>query len=93
VTWRVVLCPAAEREYARLSRDAKTGVLAVLRRLGADPRGRGVSPVRGAAGVWRVRAADHRVLFRVEEVSHEVRVLRIARRDTVYRRLRDLPFG
>jgi hypothetical protein len=33
------------------------------------------------------------VLFRVEEVSHEVRVLRIARRDTVYRRLRDLPFG
>lgn len=93
MTWRVVVCPKAEREYARLPRDAKAVVLVVLRELGDDPRGRGVGPVRGAAGVWRVRAAHHRVLFRIDEASREVRVLRIARRDAVCRRLRDLPFG
>jgi mRNA-degrading endonuclease RelE of RelBE toxin-antitoxin system len=93
VTWRVVLGAAAEREYARLSQDAKRSVLAVLRGLGEEPRGRGARMVQGAAGVWRVRAAGYRLLFRLDEASHEVHVLRIARRDAVYKRLRDLPFG
>jgi len=89
---RVELRPAADREFARLSPELKATVLALLRDLGVEPRRRGVAAVKGKPGVLRARVGDHRILFKIDDRRHVVSVGRIALRDRVYRRLRDLRF-
>lgn len=92
MNYRVELRPAADREYARLSPDARTAVLALLRDLGIEPRRRGVAAVRGRPGVLRARVGDFRVLFKVDDGQRLVSVGRIALRGRVYKRLRDVRF-
>ena len=92
MTYRVELRPTADREYSRLSPEARTAVLTPLRDLGVEPRRRGVVAVRGRPGVLRARVGDYRVLFTVDDGRRLVSVGRIALRGCVYKRLRDVRF-
>ena len=92
MSYRVELRPTADREYSRLSPDARTAVLTLLHDLGVEPRRRGVVAVRGRPGVLRARVGDYRVLFKVDDGGRLVSVGRISLRGRVYKRLRDVRF-
>jgi mRNA interferase RelE/StbE len=92
LSYRVELRPTADREYSRLSPDARSAVLTLLHDLGIEPRRRGVAAVRGRPGVLRARVGDYRVLFKVDDGERLVSVGRIALRGRVYKRLRDVRF-
>ena len=92
MSYRVELRPTVDREYSRLSPDARTAVLTLLHDLGVEPRRRGVVAVRGRPGVLRARVGDYRVLFKVDDGRRLVSVGRISLRGRVYKRLRDVRF-
>lgn len=92
MSYRVELRPTADREYSRLSPEARTAVLTLLHDLGVEPRRRGVVAVRGRPAVLRARVGDYRVLFKVDDGGRLVSVGRIALRGRVYKRLRDVRF-
>jgi mRNA interferase RelE/StbE len=81
----VVLLPKAERELARLPPAAQSAVLKELRRLEAEPRHRGVLPVRSEPGWLRARVGDFRVIFAIDDRGRRVAVKRVVRRDKAYR--------
>jgi len=85
MAYTVALSPAAEREWRKLERQARDRVTAVLLTLEGDPRPPGVAKLQGAANRWRIRIGDHRVIFRIDDRTEFVTVLRIAHRRDVYR--------
>jgi len=51
-----------------------------------SPRRVGKELERELAGIWSARRGPYRVLYELDEASHEVRVLDIDHRSDVYRR-------
>jgi mRNA interferase RelE/StbE len=81
----VVLAPIAEREWRKLARDIRQRVTRVLLALEGEPRPSGTVKLQASADRWRVRVGDHRVIYRVDDETRTVTVLRIAHRREVYR--------
>lgn len=86
--FRVDIAPAAQRQLRRLP----PGVAATLRgpilALAMDPRPPGASKLVGTE-LWRLRVADLRVIYAVEDAEQLVIILRVARRsESTYRRVR-----
>ncbi len=90
--YRLDVRPAADRQFSRLTWKVQKAVLAALDELEAEPRHPGIAAVRGKPGALRARAGDYRILFRIDDQRRVVSVGRIALRDRVYKRLRDVRF-
>jgi mRNA interferase RelE/StbE len=58
-----------------------------IRELADNPRPRGVEPVRGAQGGFRVRVGDYRILYDVDDAQQVVIIGRVRHRRDVYRGL------
>ena len=85
--YRVELSPAARRELGRLPPGVAASLRGPILALGIDPRPAGVSKLVGS-DFWRIRIADLRVVYAVDDAEHLVIVLRIARRsERTYRPL------
>lgn len=52
--------------------------------LAEDPRPSGCRPLKGYAGVWRIRVGDYRVCYTVDDGQLLVLVVTISTRDDVY---------
>lgn len=92
MAYRIELRPAADRQYQRLPADAETAVRKALLRLAENPRHRGVAAVQHWPGIFRARAGDYRILFKIDDRRRVVSVGRIALRGVVYRQMRRLRF-
>lgn len=76
--YTVLLRPAAERDFKKLSPDVRPRIKDVLLSLEQDPRPPGVTKLTAAGKLWRVRSGDYRVLFEIDDTAQTVLVLRIA---------------
>ncbi len=85
MSYRVILVRSAEREFHSLTADARERITAALRRLGQEPRPRGVRRLSQEHG-WRVRVGDYRILYTVDDGGGLVTVYAIGHRREVYRR-------
>jgi mRNA interferase RelE/StbE len=86
--FRVELAPAAQRELRRLPPGDAARLRGPILALAVDPRPPGVARLAGT-DLWRLRVGALRVVYLVEDASHVVVVLRVARRaESTYRRLR-----
>ncbi len=83
--YSVEFTPAAERQFAKLPSTARTLVAAVVVTLASNPRPHGCVKLAGAYGLWRVRAQQYRVIYRVLEKRLVVTVVKIGDRKDVYR--------
>lgn len=83
--YRVVLTPAAERQFTKLPRQARELVAAVLVTLGANPRPAGCTTLSGADDLWRVRVRQYRIIYRIVDNELIVTVVKIGDRKDVYR--------
>jgi len=83
--YSVEFTPAAERQFAKLPSTARTLVAAVVVTLASNPRPHGCVKLAGAHGLWRVRAQQYRVIYRVLEKRLVVTVVKIGDRKDVYR--------
>ena len=89
MAWRVELDRAAVRDLGKLDRQAARRVLAFLHGRVApleDPRSIGGALKGSRLGeFWKYRVGDCRIIARIEDKALRVLVVRVARRDKVYR--------
>ena len=83
--YRVVLTPAAERHFAKLSHQAREMIAAVLAALAGNPRPPGCVKLAGAEDLWRIRVRQYRVIYQILDDELIVVVVKIGDRKDVYR--------
>ena len=84
----VEVAPAALRQLRRLPPGDAARLRGPIIDLATDPFPRGSARLADTA-FWRIRVGDLRVVYLVDEVTHRVVVLRVARRsESTYRGLR-----
>ena len=89
MAWRVEIDRAAVRDLGKLDRQAARHILAFLHgRIATldDPRSIGAALKGSRLGeFWKYRVGDYRIITRIEDNALSVLVVRVARRDWVYR--------
>ena len=86
--YRVELAPAAQRQLGRLPPGVAASLRGPILALTIEPRPAGVTKLVDT-DFWRIRAADLRVIYAIDDAAHRVIVLRVARRsESTYRRVR-----
>ena len=63
--YRVVLTPAAQRQFAKLSHQAREMIAAALLALARNPRPPGCVKLAGAEDLWRIRVRQYRVIYQI----------------------------
>ena len=82
---RVVLTPAAERQFARLSLQAREMIAAALVALARNPRPPACVKLAGAEDLWRIRVRQYRIIYQLLDLELIVVVVKIGNRKDVYR--------
>jgi len=86
--YRVELAPAAQRQLGRLPPGVAASLRGPILALAIEPRPTGVAKLAGT-NFWRIRVADLRVIYVIDDAARVVVVVRVARRsESTYRRVR-----
>jgi mRNA interferase RelE/StbE len=83
--YRVVLTPAADRQLAKVPREAREMVAAALVTLASNPRPPGAVKLADTLDLWRIRVRNYRVIYTVASAELIVTVVKIGDRKDVYR--------
>jgi mRNA interferase RelE/StbE len=83
--YRVVLTPAADRQLAKLPREAREMVAAAIVTLVSNPRPPGAVKLAGAVDLWRIRVRDYRIIYTIVAGELIVTVVKVGNRKDVYR--------
>lgn len=84
--WRVELLPAARRELLALRNPSQERIRTAIRSLADDPTPTDSIPMRGkGVGLYRLRVASYRIVYRLQAERITVLVVRIGHRSEVYR--------
>lgn len=85
--FQVELAPAAQRQLRRLPPRDAARLRGPILALGWEPRPPGARKLRDS-DFWRVRVADLRIVYVIDDARRIVVILRVARRDeATYRRI------
>lgn len=83
----VYLKPAAERALKKVKNDtARRRIVKAIDGLTTNPRPPGAIAIEGGDGLLRVRVADYRILYTVNDDEFTVLVVTIGHRRDVYQR-------
>ncbi|MDE2716364.1 MAG: type II toxin-antitoxin system RelE/ParE family toxin [Chloroflexota bacterium] len=88
MAWTIEYSRAASRQLRKLDRHTVQRVLDYMNERVAvldDPRSRGKAMSGHYSGYWRYRVGDHRVICDIQNNALCILVLRVGRRDKVYR--------
>jgi len=83
--YEVLLSNAAERDMKRLPAKMFKRIVGELRALTQEPRPVGSRKLSGSGNDHRLRVGDYRVIYEIDDGSHEVRVMRVRHRREAYR--------
>jgi mRNA interferase RelE/StbE len=81
----ILLTPQAEKDLKRLPAETFRRVISDIRSLAQTPRPPGCKKLSGSRSDYRIRVGDQRILYEVDDVAREVKVLRVRHRREVYR--------
>ncbi|BAZ87403.1 type II toxin-antitoxin system RelE family toxin [Dolichospermum compactum] len=85
--YQIVLKPCAARDVSKLAQAFKEAVGVVIDSLKKNPRPLGVKKLYHNQDLYRVRVKDHRIVYQIDDKSHEVLIVIIGLRNRVYRRI------
>ena len=83
--YNIVIKASVKKELAVLPRPIIQRVIQVIESLSVEPRPNGVRKLTGTQDVYRVRVSDYRVVYRIENNTLIVEVIKVAHRKEVYR--------
>jgi len=88
VTWHVDFSLSAQRDLNQVSARVGPSLLEfIYSGIAENPQRRGKALRGEMDGVWSARRGDYRVLYRIDEASRTVQILRVAGRSIAYRPL------
>jgi mRNA interferase RelE/StbE len=85
VTYRVEFEPAAAKALGKLDRSVQKRIQGVLEILAVTPRPPAAKKLAGSE-LWRIRTADYRVVYAIEDQRLVVVVVKVGHRREVYER-------
>jgi mRNA interferase RelE/StbE len=86
MAWRLLVAPAAERTLARLPERVAVAIVEFMTGLLLEePRTVGKPLQRELEGYWSARRGAYRFVYRIDDESSTVRVVRSEHRADVYR--------
>lgn len=81
MTWHVDLAPSAQRDLNQASARVGPSLLEfIFSGIAENPQHRGKALRGKMDGVWSARRGDYRVLYRIDEASRTVQILRVTGR-------------
>ena len=84
--YRLLLKASAAKEIEALGTKAdRRRVIQRIEALSIDPRGQGSEKLAGYVDRYRVRQGQYRIVYLIDDKSHEVTVFKVAHRKDVYR--------
>lgn len=90
MVWKIKFTISAEKEFGKLDRIIQKRIVTYLKsKVSVDPRQWG-SPLKGSSQLvklWRYRVGDHRMICQIKDESITVLVVKVAKRDSVYKSL------
>lgn len=85
MAWKIEFIPAAEKELARLDKEAAREIKRFLRdRVAPNPKAFGKDLKGQLRDFWRWRVGDYRILGRIEEDKVLVLIVHVGHRRNVY---------
>jgi len=88
VTWHVDFSLSAQRDLNQVSARVGPSLLEfIYSGIAENPQRRGKALRGEMDGVWSARRGDYRMLYRIDEASRTVQILRVAGRSIAYRPL------
>lgn len=88
--YTVCFAPAAARELRKLAPAERRQIARRIDSLADDPRPDGCAKLKGAAGLYRIRVGDFRIVYRIDENALIVLVAAIGNRRDIYDELKRL---
>lgn len=88
MAWRIEYSVVAERNLRRLNRQTAQRIVDYMRDRVApldNPRELGRALTGPLGGLWRYRVGNHRVICDIQDDVLRILVVRVGRRDQVYR--------
>jgi mRNA interferase RelE/StbE len=85
--YAVTFARSASKELDALPGHVEERVMAAIEKLSTNPRPSGVVKLQGFKHLWRIRVADYRVVFTVDERARIVDIAHIRHRKDIYRDL------
>ena len=82
--------PPVRRELKRVPARERQRIYSQVRDLAYEPRPAGSERLSGIPGLWRIRAGRYRVVYQIQGRVAVVVIVRVARRDDVYRQSQTL---
>jgi len=86
VNFRVLIDARAAKRLEKFPKPIIQKIDGAILSLSASPRPSGAKLLRGKLKEgWRIRVADYRVLYRIDDGAEEIRIFDIGHRREVYR--------
>lgn len=85
MSYEVQILPKAARQIKALPIDVRQDISLTIQSLANDPRPIGVKKLSGEKDIYRVRAGNYRVLYRIVDKVLVVVVVSVGHRREVYR--------
>ena len=83
--YRVRVARSARKELQRLERSIASRLIARIEGLAQSPRPSGCVKLTGAGDLWRIRVADYRIVYAIDDDRLLVDVLIVRHRRDAYR--------
>ena len=84
MTYTITILPSVQKVIDKLAVADAARVIKTISALAANPRPHGCIKLEDRKG-WRVRAGDIRILYEINDTDLVVIIIRVARRDKVYK--------
>jgi mRNA interferase RelE/StbE len=84
--YTVLLEAGAQRDLKQFDRPTQRRIIAKIEALATNPRGTDAVKLAGGTDEYRVRVGQIRIVYQIADDRMLVLVLRIAKRDEVYKR-------
>lgn len=85
MTYQVEITPAAKRQIKKLVKQTQELIIQRLEQLAENPRPSGVLKMEGEENLYRVRVADYRIIYEIQDQVFLVIVVKVGHRGDVYR--------
>ena len=82
--YAVEILRSAQRQLAKIDRQAQERIIDSIRALATDPRPSGCKKLSGRPA-WRIRVGDYRVIYEIHDQQLVIAVVTLGNRKDVYR--------
>jgi len=85
MSYRVLITRAAEKQLKKLLADVQRKLSAVILSLEIEPRPFGCKKLSGSSASYRLRVADYRIIYDINDREVVVTLLKMGHRRDLYR--------